>query len=342
MPSEIRTFTEQDIDEAARLLAARHRRDRMRTPALSPRFDDAAAVRSGITAELAKPLTHGVVAVRDGDVEGFLIGTVSLPPASAWYAGFGPRRSGEIAYAGYAAAGSQPYELYRQMYAALAPFFVRYGAFAHAIEINAGDETAMMAWFSLGFGQAVTLAECDTAPAHGKDTPTPAGVEMHQARTEDIEVVLKLADDLGRHHNGAPIFLPYLPEETDPGFRAYQLELLAKPENLHWVAYRDREAVGMQTFHKQDFAELARPDRSIYLFLGVTAPEERGAGLGSAILAHAMRWAREQEYERCTLHFFSANIAGARFWLGHGFRPLAHRLVRQLDERIAWANVSAR
>src|SRR5215213_2523793 len=85
MPSEIRTFTEQDIDEAARLLAARHRRDRMRTPALSPRFDDAAAVRSGITAELAKPLTHGVVAVRDGDVEGFLIGTVSLPPAGAWY-----------------------------------------------------------------------------------------------------------------------------------------------------------------------------------------------------------------------------------------------------------------
>lgn len=335
MPIEIRPFTEQDVDAAARLLAERHRIDRTRTPALSPRFDDPAAVRSQIAASLAGPLSGGVVATRGDDVVGFLTGTVSLP-STAWYAGYAPPRSGQIAYAGYAAAGPEPRETYRQMYAALAPFFLRHGAFSHEIEINAGDETALNAWFSLGFGQTSTLAVRDTTPVDA-GAPFPAGIEIHRAGPEDIEVVIKLGDDLGRHHNTSPIFLPYYPPETMPSFRAYMLELLEKPQNAHWVAYRDGRPVGMQTFHEPDFAELARPDRSIYLFVGVTAPEERGAGLGAAILRHSLAWARGEGYERCTLHYLSANIAAARFWLKSGFQPLTQQVVRRLDERVAWA-----
>jgi GNAT superfamily N-acetyltransferase len=137
------------------------------------------------------------------------------------------------------------------------------------------------------------------------------------------------------------MFLPYIPEETNPGFRVYELELLAKPENAHWVAYRDGQAAGMQTFHEQDFAEMARPDRGVYLFFGVTAPEARGGGLGTAILRQAIDWAHGEGYERCTLHFLSANIAGARFWLASGFQPLTMQMVRQVDERLGWAKASA-
>ncbi len=36
------------------------------------------------------------------------------------------------------------------------------------------------------------------------------------------------------------------------------------------------------------------------------------------------------------LHF-DADFAGARFWLGNGFRPVEHRLRRHIDERVAWA-----
>ena len=34
----------------------------------------------------------------------------------------------------------------------------------------------------------------------------------------------------------------------------------------------------------------------------------------------------------------TANLAGARFWLGNGFRPLEYRVCRQVDERIAWGH----
>jgi GNAT superfamily N-acetyltransferase len=336
MKIEIRPLAADDVDAVARLLAERHRRDRSRTSALSPQFDDPAEARRPIEADLADPLARGVVAMRGDAFVGFLIGKVSLP-STAWHGGFRPRRAGVISYAGYAATGPETSELYREMYAALAPFFIGHGAFLHDIEINAADDAAVRAWVSLGFGQTATLAARDTSPVDATSSP----VEIHQAGTEDIDVVMKLGDDLSRHHNASPIFLPYIPDETDAGFRGYTLELLAKPENAHWVAYRDGRPVGMQTFHEQDFAEMARPERSVYLFIGVTAPEARGGGLGTAILRHAMEWARGEGYERCTLHFLSANIAAARFWLGSGFQPLTMQMVRHVDERLAWAKASS-
>ena len=34
----------------------------------------------------------------------------------------------------------------------------------------------------------------------------------------------------------------------------------------------------------------------------------------------------------------TANLPGARFWLGSGYRPVLYRLVREVDARIAWAH----
>jgi len=336
MRTEIRTMTERDLDAGASLLAARHRADRARTPALSARFDEANAVRPLLSAALAQPLTRGVVAEQGDTLMGFLIGAISLPPPTAWYAAFLPPRAGRIGYDGYAAAGQDGYDLYRRLYAALAPFFLDYGVYAHFIEINAQDEVAEEAWFSLGFGQTMTLAVRDTTPVDA-DAATTSGLEIHEANTEDIDVVMKLNDDLARHHNASPIFLPYLPE-TFANAREYQLELLSDPANAHWVAYQDGRPVGMQTFHEQNFEEMAQPERTVYLFQGVTDPEARGSGVGTALLARSMAWARAAGYERCTLHFLSANIAGARFWLNNGFVPLKTGMARWVDERIAWAD----
>jgi hypothetical protein len=54
-----------------------------------------------------------------------------------------------------------------------------------------------------------------------------------------------------------------------------------------------------------------------------------------------MAWAQDEGYQWCALHFAAANIVGANFWLGHGFRPIEHRLRRHIDERIAWAGPGA-
>lgn len=337
MRIEIRDLTTADLENATRMLARRHRADRTRTPALSTRFDDVGQLRPMLDEALARPAARGVLALQGGEATGFMVAGLVLPPPTNWFAAFAPVRSMQIGYAGHAAIGPDAGDVYRHMYAVLAPHWLARGAFAHAIEINAGDETALDAWFSLGFGQVFTLAVRDTGPVVADPDRIGPSVEIDQVGAEEIDVVMKLNDDLARHHNASPIFLPYL-AETAPSARANQMELLADPANAHWVAYRDRIPVGMQTFHQQTFAELARPDRSIYLFQGVTDPGGRGAGVGTAILRRSMEWARDAGYERCTLHFLSANIPGARFWLGSGFTPLTHTLVRRIDERIAWAN----
>jgi len=337
MRVDIRPLTEGDLDTAARLLAARHRADRARSPALSPGYEDPAAVRPFLAQTLTRPMAWGVLATQGGEPVGFMIGTGALVSPSAWYAPVLAPRSGQVQYHAHTATGPEAGEVYRHMYAAMAPHWLANGCFAHYVEIGAGDEAAMEAWFSLGFGQTLTLAVRDTEPVAVEPGRLAAGIEIHQAGAEDIEVILRLNDELARHHNAAPVFLPYLPE-TEAAAREHQVELLEDPANAHFVAYRAGEAVGMQTFHEPDVQPMARPERCVYLFGGITVPDGRGGGVGTALLRHSMDWAREQGYDWCALHFFSANIPGARFWTRSGFVPVTERLARQVDERIAWAN----
>jgi GNAT superfamily N-acetyltransferase len=336
MPIDVRDLTHVDLGAAARLLALRHRADRARTPVLPARYEDPAAVRPFVEQLFARPMSRGVIGLADGEPAGFMIGLVTLVPPTAWFTPFIEPRSGQVLYHAHAATGPEAAELFRHMYAAIAPHWLSHGCFAHYVEIHAEDETAMDAWFALGFGQEITLAMRDTSPVPaGREQA--AGVEIRQAGAEDIEVVLKLDDDLARHHNASPIFLPYLPE-TEAAQRAHQRELLDDPASAHFIAYRDGEPVGMQTFHPLDMQEMARPVSGIYLYDGITVPGGRGSGVGTASLRHSMDWARGQGYAHCALHYFTANIPGARFWTRSGFRPITERLVRRVDERIAWAN----
>jgi GNAT superfamily N-acetyltransferase len=335
MPVAIQPFRPEHIDEAAVLLAARHAADRRRTPEFPARFERTAEVREQIAQELARPDTSGVLATRGGTACGFLLGSVVLPPPDAFWAAIMAPRSVEMPYAGYAAAETDP-EIYREMYAALAPAWLRAGCFAHYIEVHADDPTARDAWYSLGFGRHLTLALRDTSPVDDARTDG-APLAFHAMSTEDIETVMELGLALWRHHGGSPIFMPQLPESVAP-MRAYQMDLLANDANRFWVAYQDGRPVGMQTFHLQTHAAMARPEPGIYLFEGFTRAEGRGGGVGTALLRHSMAWARDAGFEHCTLHYFSANISGARFWRRNGFRPVVERLCRRLDERIAWAS----
>jgi GNAT superfamily N-acetyltransferase len=79
------------------------------------------------------------------------------------------------------------------------------------------------------------------------------------------------------------------------------------------------------------------PEKTVYLYQGVVSESARRGGLGRAILARGIDWAREQGYEHVALHFASPNVSGARFWQSNGFDPIEHRMSRHIDERIAWA-----
>ena len=332
MRPQIVPFAEEHLDGAAGLLAARHRTDRRRAPELPASFEHLAAAREVLQAALAEG-SSGVVALRAGRLTGYLLGVRALPAPTSAMSLFMRPRSVAIRYEGYAAEDGAATETYRALYAALARAWVAAGYFTHYVEVPATNPEALSAWYSLGFGQEMARGIRDTGPVQAADALS--AMEIHQAGTEDIAVVLELVTANLRYHAGPPMFNPYFPE-TEPDQRQYQQELFADPTTPHWLAYRDGTAVGLLTFVTPR-AGLVTPERAVHLQHGHTVAAARGGGVGRALLQHAMAWAREQGYAHCTVNWMTANLLGARFWPGSGFRPVGYRLCRSVDERIAWA-----
>ncbi len=325
-------FSDEHIEPAAALLARRGKAKREREPALPARLEDAADARSAIERALAAPRAEGVAALHEGRLAGYLIGAIELPNPLSHRALNDPPRAGWIS--SHAADPANAAESYRALYAALAQRWIAAGSFAHHVGVRVGDQAALDAWFSLGFGQLAVHALRDTRPVPGASLT--AGVSLRTATAGDLDVVLRFTDAVNRHQAASPMFSPYLPE-TLPDLRRELAELLADPECAALLAERDGRLVGGFSFGPAPEGMIT-PERCVFIFDAWTASEERGRGLGSALLGATLARARGRGAEWCQLNYLSANLPGARFWLDRGFRPLTLFLQRRLDERIAWAS----
>ena len=326
-------FTTEHLEDAIVLLQACDRPLAESDPSPPVLYDEPDQARQVVERLFGAEHARGVAALRDGRLVGYLIGTARFPPPTRPDALFVRPRAVAIVQEGYAAAPDDAAETYRELYGALAADWVRDGFFAHTVDVVGADRAALAAWHSLGFGRNMVRGVRD--PALPVAAEVRADIEIHQAAEEDIGVIAELAIANFRYHAGSPVFQAYFPE-IEEETRTMEREQLADPANVRWVAYQDGRPVGIQTFYPWRDRPGAR-FRTVHLQHGFTSPAARGGGVGATLLAHAMTWAREEGFERCTVNWLSANLLGARFWQGHGFRPVAHSLFRQIDERIAWA-----
>ena len=335
----VRPFKRGDLDAAAALVAEAHRRDRERHPVLVESLADQGEARSMLAEWLDNERTDGAVAV-DGDVlAGFLMGERMAGASPDSYMGrlahprtirIGPRDNA-------VATGYDARAVCRLLYRELAGAWVAAGYYNHSVHLIEGEERLQDAWFNLGFGRTVSMSMREgTGPVAG---PYAEDIEIREAGSEDVEVLVGLARTLGLHHIGSPLFMywPVLPED-DAVARSLFSSLLEGEGNPHFVAYRDGEPVGLTSFLKQGFfPPYVSPEKNVYLFMGVVEAEAQDGGVGRALLDHGMAWARGEGYERCSLHVLSANYSGEPFWFANGFEPVEYTLERQIDERVAWA-----
>jgi len=96
-------FTDEHLAGAAALLAARHRADRARVPALPARFEQVEVARGVVETTVGWPRTAAVAALRDGRVVGFLAGAVLLPRPTSRNARFLQPRCAFVSHGGHAA-----------------------------------------------------------------------------------------------------------------------------------------------------------------------------------------------------------------------------------------------
>jgi GNAT superfamily N-acetyltransferase len=315
----IEPFTTAALDGAARLLADRHRRQRLVEPLLDASYETAAGARTAIAAALQADLASGVVAVRDGEVVGYMIGQQKDP--TTW----GPNVWVESA--GHAA--TEP-AIVRAMYAVLADEWVAAGRNNQHVLVPATDVDLVDAWFSLDFGQQHLHAVREVPDASFGVVPQTELVIRTPTR-DDLDGLAELELVLPRHLRGAPVFSTLTIQPFDE-VRAELDDDLDDPKYTYFVAEHEGSVVGSGIGCALSVSRAAIGPNLVtnaaFLAYVAVLPEARGLGAGRALGETILAWARDAGYRTIATDWRSANVEADRSWRGLGFRPTFRRLHR--------------
>lgn len=311
-------LAEEHLDGAAVLLAARHAAGRRVEPALDPRYEDPDLARAEIAPLLAREGASGVVALRGGEVAGYLLG---VPLDEIW----GPNMWVEPA--GHAASAP---EVVRDLYGAAAATWVADGKTSHYAVVPVADPELVDAWFRLGFGHQHVHAigePLDEAPA------PPGGIVVRRARREDIDALVRLELSLNEHQVLSPVFSGVDPPPFDET-RAEWDEDFDDPTYTTFVAERDGavlgSAVGCAIEASSMHRSLALPRGAGFLGFAAVLPEHRGLGLGRVLGETILAWAKDAGYPAVATDWRMTNLLSSRTWPRLGFRPTFFRLHRAI------------
>jgi GNAT superfamily N-acetyltransferase len=296
-------FSEEHVDAAAALLAARHERHRAAEPLLPAELD--------FRAEIAALLADGATgAFTEG---AYVLGHAA--PADRW----GPNIW--VTAAGHAAEDP---ELLRDVWASAASRWFEQGLRAHYALVPATDAPLVDAWFRLGFG---------AQQAHGvmevPEREWPPGVR--EATEDDVEALVEIGPLLSRHQRRSPVFSS-VPEQTADDVRTDVVDDFSLDGVANLVYEVDGRIVGDFFVCPLELSDahsgLARPPRAAFIGFAITNPEVRGSGAGVALTDASFAWARTHGYETMVSDWRVTNLLASRFWPRRGFRTSFLRLHR--------------
>jgi GNAT superfamily N-acetyltransferase len=200
----------------------------------------------------------------------------------------------------------------------------------------AGDHetTAMIDWPSRDVSgvnvllkrgmQAITVLAVRPAGRATRATDLPAGVVIREARADDLDAVTHM--ELGviwfDAHFGAAIMRP----SAEALVRDATAKALARRPAWAWVAERGGRLAGLVHVQPPDeaawIAGKTRPGTTAYLQTMFVGPDERGGGLGAALVKRAHDELDARGISTTLLHHAQLNPLSAPFWSRMGYRPL--------------------
>ena len=317
---EVVPFSDEHLDDAARLLAARHARDRRAEPLLPERYEDAAAAREEVEHDWRSDGASGAAALRDGRLVGYLIGAPR--GAEIWGENVWVELAGHAVY--------EPEEV-RDLYSLAAAEWVERGRTRHYVLVPTADPALVDAWFRLGFGQQQAHGIREV-PARAQQVP-PNGLEIRPPAVDEIDSFVELDLALPRHQRGSPVFSDR-PLPTEEEIRGEWLDTLSKDEEDVLVAFRDGKPLAVWSVYvagpTSHHRGVAWPERASYLAYASTTPEARGSGIGVALTDASLARAAERGESAMVTDWRVTNLLASRFWPNRGFRPVFLRLYRSI------------
>jgi GNAT superfamily N-acetyltransferase len=229
---------------------------------------------------------------------------------------------GRCAWVPHAGHAAEECELLRELYAAAAEVWVQAGAERHYVLVPAFDD-ALEPWRRLGFSHMHVEA---LRPLTAEAVAPPAGVTLRRGTRADLEVAEEIDLEIYRLQARSPSF-SRLPLDREAR-RSEWLGLDLNEEGLRYVVAEAKgEVVGHSLLFKPE-PTLGVPADAAYLASTVVRQDDRGRGIGRALVAEMMRQAAGAGYGAIFTNWRMTNLSASRFWTAAGFQPIYHRLHR--------------
>jgi predicted N-acetyltransferase YhbS len=220
--------------------------------------------------------------------------------------------------------------------AALDELLHRWRAHLAAEPATAGEDSqALVRWPSRDIGGVRALLSHGLRPLTviaarpaGRSVPDPAprpgGLRIRPAGPGDVAVVTALTLEVIRfdQHFGSVLLHP----GAERAQRQAAEETLARPEPWTWLAERDGQAAGLLAAEPPDragwIAAATGQGPVAYLATMSVRPDERGSGVGTALVAGLHRELDAAGVAVTLLHHSQLNPLSVPFWSRMGYRPL--------------------
>jgi len=317
---EIVPFAEEHLEDASRLLAARHVRHRQAETLLSERYEDPAAALEEIERVWRPDDASGTVGLRNARLVGYLLGAPR--PDESW---------GDNVWVEAPGHAVEEAEDVRDLYAPAAERWVEEGRPRHWVLAPSHDNELLDAWWRLSFGQqhAHGIRE---VPPH-TEVEVPAGCEIRGPREDEIEELIDVDLALPEHQRLSPTFAGLASWTRDDSREEWQ-KTFAKGEEKVLIGVRDGRPVACWAFVPAELSRehrgLLRPGQACHLGFAATLPEARGSGIGVALTRAGLAWAAEEGYPTMVTDWRVTNLLSSRFWPKRGFRTTFLRLYRSI------------
>jgi GNAT superfamily N-acetyltransferase len=317
---KVTSFREEHLEDAALLVSKRYQRLLQQVPELPYCYTDVTRLLP-LLQNILNASGIGVALIRGNRLAGFLTGW-QMPSFRGQRSTYSPEWAN-------AADLEDSGRIYEEMYSHLASEWVADNYIAHYISLFPNDVDALRAWHWMGFGMVAVdaLRSVDSVP--GVDM----NVHIRRAEVQDIQQVLELQEALWQYEKGTPIFL--LTPKRD---RSYYEEWLQNRNKVIWLAYWKNEPVALMRLGPadDDVCQIIVDEQTTSIYAAFAKEEVRRNGIATALLDHALKFARASGYERCAVSFEPMNLLGTRFWLKY-FKPVCFSVVRHIDDRVIQA-----
>ena len=301
----------EHLDDAALLLAGAYDRQRSSMPLLPER---APGYFRDHLAQCWRDV--GVAAFDDGHLCGFMMESMRF--------GWKGQQAAGCCELSHAVSADDPAAVYRLLYRDLGARWVDEGRHLHIIGHAATDADLIHCLFHLGFG-AFLCEQLRNLSSLACDDEFTVVVDP------DPALLVELQSEHRLYYRDSPIFL-----RKDEGDIRAELEgCLAHGDKL--LAGADDGEITALFIVGESASEgeglLLRSSNSAQLKSAFVRPQKWRQGIGTALLARSIAWAREQGYERIFVEHETANIQGAAFW-GRHFNPYGLYSMRYVDNTL--------